>query len=197
MNGKLFIKAIFLALLLLPCVNAVTITDTTFSTSISNYTIHVDSITLDNVTVTSTTIEFYNLISLGSNLTNTNDTYNSRADFYGLQTGLIVHNVNTSTDLFISSTGNQNYNAIFTPGQVLRITNDPVYSCTSADRTLLNLTTLFFSILIMALPLGLLIHNGKLSLETDIKIILIIFIGIILGAIFIREIANEVFAFCG
>ncbi len=200
---KLKIPIFFLlafALFLLPSVSALTITDTTFHSSISNYTIFVDSMELDEVNVTNLTISFYNVTSIGTNLTNINLTYDARVDFYGLDIGLTIHNVNASTDLFTSSSGNQDYNATFTPGQVLRITEEPTeptYECTSADRTLLNLTTLFFAILFLALPLGILFHNGTLSTDMDVKKLLIVFIGVILGIIFIKEIANSVFAFCG
>ena len=111
---------IFLVLLLFPLVNALTITDTTYFSSVSNSTIFVDSITLDLVIVTNQSAEFYNLTSVGSNFTNTNATYNARADFYGLNVGLTIRNINTQQDLFTSASGSQNYNATFTPGQVIR-----------------------------------------------------------------------------
>ena len=203
-NQKLKIPVFFLlafALFLLPSVSALTIDNTTFHSSISNYTIFVDSMTLSEVNVTNLTISFYDVNSTGTNLTNTNLTYNSRADFYGLAIGLTIRNINTSTDLFTSASGNQDYNATFTTEQVLRITGNITengdYVCSSADRALLNLTTLFFALLILALPLGILFHNGTLSTDMNVKKLLIVFIGVILGIIFIQEIANSVFAFCG
>lgn len=120
-----------LVLILLPSIYALTITNTTFHSSVSNYTIFVDSITLNNVTVTNLTIEFYNLTSVGSNFTNVNATYDARADFYGLEEGLTVRNINTSTDLFTSTTITQNYQAAFTPGEVLTITSNPPFQQTA------------------------------------------------------------------
>lgn len=102
---------------------ALTITDTTYFSSVSNRTIFVDSITLDEVIVTNQTIQFHNLTSLGSNFTNANATYEARADFIGLDIGIIVRNVNTSTNLFTSSAGAQSFNATFAVGQVIQTTN--------------------------------------------------------------------------
>ena len=73
--------------------------------------------------MTNETIEFHNLTSIGSNFTNTNATYNARADFYGLDIGLTIRNINITTDLFTSVSGSQNYNATFSSGQILRINN--------------------------------------------------------------------------
>ncbi len=81
----------------------------------------VDHIIIDQVTVTNQSAEFYNLTSVNSNFTNTNATYNARADFYGLDVGLTIYNVNTDTVLFTSASGSQNYNASWISGQVLRI----------------------------------------------------------------------------
>lgn len=120
---KLKVPLLFL-LILLPSVSALTINDIIFYSSVSNYTIHVDSATLDNVTVTNLTIEFYNVSSVGSNFTNVNATYDARADFYGLDVGLVIRNINTSTDLFVSSVGNQDYSATFSSGQVIRILSE-------------------------------------------------------------------------
>jgi hypothetical protein len=156
MNGNHFIKFFIVTLLTLPSINALTITNTTFHSSVSNYTIHVDSITLDNVTVTNLTIEFYNLTSIGSNFTNTNTTYDARADFYGLAINLIIRNINISTNLFTSTLGNQDYNATFTPGQILRILLSPTAAEITVTRTCNNLLAglavffTFISIIILA-----------------------------------------------
>ncbi len=186
-----------LALFLLPSINALTINNTTFSTSISNYTIHVDLMELDEVNVTNYTISFYNVTSVGSNLTNINATYNARADFYGLDIGLTIRNINTSTDLFTSESGNQDYNATFTSGQVIRImsdvTEEETTTCSLLTRTSLRLTVGFFALGILGIVL-ILIYKRE---EIDIKLLLIIFISIILGVVFIQVIANSVTSLCG
>lgn len=108
------------ALLILPSISALTITDTTFFSSVSNYTIFVDRIVLDNVTVTSGSIQFHELNSTGSNFTNTNITFDAVASFFDLQVGLTVKNVNTSTNLFTSTISNQDFNATIIPGQTIQ-----------------------------------------------------------------------------
>ncbi len=108
------------ALILIPSISALTITDTTFSTSDSNYTILVDSITLDQVIVENDSIQFHNLTSIASNFTNTNATFDSIATFVGLKVGLTVKNINTSAELN-STLGNQDFNVTFTAGQILQI----------------------------------------------------------------------------
>lgn len=189
-----------LILLVLPLVNAVVITNTTFFSNLSNYTIHVDNITLDQVTVTNLTIEFYNLSSIGSNFTNINTTYNARADFYGLDAGLTIRNINTSTDLFTSASGSQAYNATLISGHIIRIMNvtTPSTTCSSADRALFNVTVIFFALAILIISFSYLIIKGKISLRNiDAKTLIIIFIGIILGIIFIKVIANSITSHCG
>ncbi len=124
LNAYLKKKLIFLLpllLIIIPSVSALTITNTTFFASDNNFTILVDSIILDQVTVSNSSIEFFNLTSIGSNFTNTNATFDARADFLGLDIGLVVRNVNTATDLFTSTSGSQNFNATFTSGQVITI----------------------------------------------------------------------------
>lgn len=113
---------------------------------------------LDNVTVTPTTIEFYNVSSVGSNLTNTNATYISRADFYGLDVGLWIYNVDTDRDLFESVLGSQDYNAAFAIGRVLRITGGP--SPTSAKGTCLAMVVQFGTFPILIGLLGTIIFLG-------------------------------------
>jgi len=125
-----------LVLILLPSVFALTITDTTFRSSVSNDTIFVDSITLDNVTVTNTTITFFNLTSVGSNFTNVNETFDATVRFVGLEINLSIRNVNTSTNLFSSTLGDQDFNATITPGQVLTIIESPTGPVTPSESVL-------------------------------------------------------------
>lgn len=121
----------------MPLASSLTITDTTFFSSISNFTIFVDSITLDEQITTNQTIEFFNLTSEGSNFTNTNATFDARADFFGLDIGLTIRNINTSTNLFTSASGSQAFNATFTSGQVLRIIIIPPTAAQTACNTMI------------------------------------------------------------
>lgn len=175
---------LLLVLLFLPFVHALTITDTTFQTSVSNFSIFVDSITLDNVTITNTTIQFFNLTSVGSNFTNVNDSFDATANFIGLEVNLTIRNVNTSTDLFTSSVGSQNFNATFTPGQVLRIILTVVVaetSLTSACNSLLEsfgVLASFIAIVFLAVIGGVLMFFIKGSGSVDLSQVSLIQIGI-------------------
>lgn len=193
-------KAIFLLpllLILIPLSSALTITDTTFFASSTNFTIFVDTITLDNVTITDTQIQFYNLTSTGSNFLNSNATFTAIAEFYGLSTGLTIRNVNTSTDLFTSASGDQNFNATFTSGQTIRIMSSTTSaSCSTADKLILNLTLIFLAIVLMAVPLGLFFLKGKINIEITPQLMIIIFMAIILGVILIQPIADSIILFC-
>lgn len=114
---------IFLILIVIPLSSALEITDTTFFSTGSNFTIFVDSISLDNVTVTPSSIIFTNLTSLGSNFSNTNLSFDATASFIGLDPSLAILNVNTSIRLFTSSIGNKNFNATFISGHVIQTIN--------------------------------------------------------------------------
>lgn len=192
------IKILFLlSILFFPLISALTLTDTTFFASETNYTIFVDSITLDNVTITSTSITFFNLTSVGSNFTNTNVTFDAIASFIGLDVGLTIRNINTSTDLFTSSLGNQDYNATFTSEQIIRIMDSETYICSLAIQSFLNLTLLFFVLAILSISLLIFSFNKKFSLETNPKTLIIIFVGLIFSVVFIQILANGVVSFCG
>lgn len=193
---------IFLFLLLsLSTVSAVQINDTTFFSTISNFTIFVDTITLDTQVTTNQTIEFFNLTSRGSNFTNTNATFDAVASFFGLDIGITLRNINTSTDLFTSTTGTQDFNASFTSGQVI-ITNNkttpPPTNCTPRDKAILNLIVILFALAIILVPIALLIREGKIVIKNvTLAWVIIVFIGVILGIIFIQIIADSIVDFCG
>jgi len=116
-------KIFFLIILLVltPTIFALTISDTTISSSASNYTIWVDTMTMDQLIVRNTSIEFYNFSSVGSNFTNINQTYEAVINFYNLTVGLAVYNVNTSVYLFNSTATNQTWNVTFAVNQTIRI----------------------------------------------------------------------------
>lgn len=185
------------ALILIPSINALTITDTTFFASVTNYTIHVDTITLDQVNVTNSSIEFANLTSTGSNFVNTNATFNAIANFVGLEVGLTIRNLNTSTDLFTSATGNQDFNATFTPGQNLRIMSTTTRVCSTGTRNLLRLTIIFFALAVLLIPIFILFMKGKIALDINTNKIILVFASLILGIIFLQVIANGVINVCG
>ena len=112
---------VFVLLLFLPLVSGVQIDDTTFFASETSYTIFVDSITLDQVFVSNVSIIFHNLTSLGSNFTNSNETFDAVASFIGLETGFTIRNINLSLDLFTSGVGSQDFNATFISGHTIRV----------------------------------------------------------------------------
>ncbi len=165
----------------------------------ANYTIFVDSITLDSAVVTNTSITFNNLTSVGSNFTNTNATFDAVANFIGLDVGLTIRNVNTSTDLFTSTLGDQDFNATFTTGQRLIINSFRTLgvNCSSDVNSILKLTLIFLALVIILLPILILIINGKLSLETNPKKFIVLFVGVIIGVVFIGVVADGVVNFCG
>lgn len=121
-----------LILVLLPFFSALQLDDDSFFSSISNSTVLVDSVTLDQVTVTNMSTEFYNVTSVGSNFTNNNATFLAQIDFYGLVIGHMIENVNTSTLLFTSAIGDTNFNATVAIGEVITLTvTVPVVTATS------------------------------------------------------------------
>lgn len=190
-------RYLFLLLfMMLPLVSAVEITDTIFFASETNFTIFVDFISLDEARVIPTAIQFHNLTSIGSNFTNINETFDARADFIGLATGLVVRNINTSEDLFISRVGDQDFNATFTPGQQIRIMRTLTFACSSSERSLLSLTILFFALGVLVFTLMFFFVKGKLSLDIDPKIVVIVFVGLIMGLIFIQVLADGAIAVC-
>lgn len=183
---------------MIPFVSSLQINDTTFFASQENFTIFVDSIILDAVVVTNQTIEFHNLTSIGSNFTNSNATFDARADFFGLDINLIVRNKNTSTDLFTSTLSDQNFNVTFTSGQVIIISENPIFICTQAERNLLDLVILFFALAILMIPLILLVRNGNFSFnKSNAKRMVTVFVGILIGLIFLIVIANSIQGLCG
>lgn len=176
-NGNRCIKltlTILLVLTILPYVSGLSINDTTFFSSETNYTIFVDNIILDQVTVENITIEFFNLTSLGSNFINTNATYDAVANFIGLDISLTILNVNTSVNLFTSTLGNQNFNATFTSGQVLRIipyvttTTDIQTACNDISRGVAGFyTTIPTFFILLSIVVIILIVVGIITIVKD------------------------------
>lgn len=188
-----------LTLFLIPAVSAVTITDTTFSTSVTNFTIFVDTITLDNATVTTETITFENVTSSNTTLTNTNLTFTSIANFIGLDIGLTLFNVNTSTDVFRSIPGSQDFNATLLPLFQLQINSLPQNNCSQTTRSILNVTLIFLAIAIFLIPLAMLYVKGKLDIDhitsSPIKMI-IAFIGVVVGIALLVAVGDLIVAMC-
>lgn len=187
---------IVLLFLSLTSVSALEITDTTFFSSATNFTIFVDSITLDNVTITENKIEFHNLSSIGSKFTNTNATFDARADFIGLNLSLRVRNFNTSENLFLSTLGSQNFNATFISGHTITIVLFRATACNLAERLILNTTLIFFALAILFIAIALMFRSGKLFLDLDARKILIVFVGVIIGVVFIAVLGQSIADFC-
>ena len=62
---------LFTFLLVATMASAVTVTDTTFNTSVTNYSVYIDSMTVASTSTTNTTITFDGLNSSGTNFQNT------------------------------------------------------------------------------------------------------------------------------
>lgn len=77
--------------------------------------------TLDKVVVRADSIEFHEVTTRGSNFTDVNTSFNAVANFLNLPLNFTIFNVNTSTTLFTSGIGAQDFNASWTFGQVLTI----------------------------------------------------------------------------
>ncbi len=130
LNKKLFI---LLLLLLVPVSSAINITDTLFSSNITNYSIYInETIIMDSATVTDEgRIEFRGIVTevtIGK-MYNTNDTHNSVVDIFGLINALIFYgngtvleqafagDINISVDIGNNVTVLNNY--------IIDDTNDP------------------------------------------------------------------------
>lgn len=112
---------LFLFLLLIPLSSALTVSDTTFSTSETNFTVHVDTVTLSSFNITNQSIILNGITSRGSNFTNINSTLSAVVNFINLSIGLNVVDVNTSTNLFTSASGSQDFNATILPLEVVLV----------------------------------------------------------------------------
>ena len=146
--------------------------------------------------VAATSITFNNLTSLDSEFTNTNATSNATANFVGLGIDLIIRNVNTSVDLFTSVALNQNFNATFTPGQVLRIVGVTA-SCDPAVKSLLTVAILLFVLGIIGLPLFMIINRGVLIENLSPKKMAQIFAALMVGISLLVLSVNGIKALCG
>lgn len=182
-------------LILLPLSSALTFENTTFFASETNYTIHVDNMTLDNVTVTPTNIQFINLTSIGSQFTNVN-TSTAVADFIGLDIGLFIFNINLSEDLFKSTIGLQNFNASFLSGHVLIIRDFPFSLCSASQKSVLLATIIILAIAIFVFPLMIFLKAGKIILNVSIKNVIIAFIAIIIFVVLLGAFSDFVLSFC-
>lgn len=188
-------KYLLILILLLPLTSSVDISNTTFITNTTNFSVFVDSITLDLANITNESIFLHNVSSLGSNLTNTNPLVTATVDFIGLNLGFGIRNLNTSTTLFKSRIGSQDFGAIFIPDHTIQIIQGIV--CTARDKAVLNLMLLFFALAIIILTFLFFFHKGDLKFNVNTKMIVIIFIGIIMGIVFFQVLGESVFNFCG
>jgi len=154
---------------------------------------------LDNVTVTANSIQFHNVTSLGTNFTNTNETFDAVASFFGLQVGFTITNVNESNDLFNSTAADQEFNATFTPGQVIRTINSPDVSpgCTAPVRSVTTLIVIVSALALVVFSFMFFISKKELPLSNiSPKIIVMVFVGLVIGVVLIQAIANQIVNFC-
>lgn len=101
-------KLVLLFLFCIPLVTAFTLDDTTFLTSETNYTAHInESITLDKVRIEADLIEFTN-ISTDGTFINNNGTYDSVMSFYGLNTSGNIDSLRWDNGTVIGSTPSMN-----------------------------------------------------------------------------------------
>lgn len=185
-----------LIIILLPLASSLVITNTTFFASETGYTIFVDSVTLDSTNVTNTSIEFDGVNSVLSRFTNTNLTTTAVANFVNLQDGFFIRNLNTSLFLFSSVLGNQDFNASFSPGQIIEITDTFIPQCTQAERPILNLILIFTGLIIMLAPIIFLFVKGNLIDNVDLKFFIMVFIIIMVGLVMLVASANNLGSFC-
>ncbi len=198
---KLWILLTLSIIFILPSVSALTIDDTTYFASDLNFTIFVDSVTLDQVTVTATSISFVGVTSVASNFTNANATFDARADFIDLELGMIIHNLNTSTDLFTAEAGAVDFNVTFTTGQTIQIQNltssaDLVYSCNSTERGVFNLIVLFLALATVVLTISLMFFKGKVLLNMNMQQFIMVFVGVTIAIVFIVAVADSINVYC-
>ncbi len=133
---------------------------------------------------------------MGSNFRNTNLTSDAVATFVGLEINLTIRNINTSSNLFTSIIGDQDFNVTFSPGIVLQTIIIPS-GCSTTTEAILNLAVVFLALAILFISILILFVKGKLSLTVNPKILVIVFVGIILGLVFIQAISNSIVSFCG
>lgn len=194
-----FIILLAFAFILLPFSSSVTITDTTFTTNNTEFTIFVNTITLDQAVITGESITFENVTSSNTTITNTNSTVTSIVNFIGLTPGLTLFNVNTSTDIFRSTAGLQDFNITLLPFINIQINSLPQNNCSQTTRQLLNVTLLFLALAILLIPLAMLYIKGKLDItritSSPVKMIMV-FMGVVIGIALLTSVADLITVMC-
>jgi hypothetical protein len=119
-NYYLFI----LALLLLPLSSALSINNTIFFSTTTNSTIYVNqSVILDALTVTTESLEIYNLSSVG-NFKNINETYLGYVNFYGLNSSIFTNGTGFCNGYTQEKVFDLNINITINPGETCYVYNN-------------------------------------------------------------------------
>ncbi len=116
------------------------------------------------------------------------------ANFVNLQIPLAILNLNTNNLLFTSRVGSQAFNASFTAGQIIKIIEG--FACNSGERGVFVGILIFSALALLVLTLMIFIKSGSVNLDVTSKIIIMVFVGLIIGVVFLGEVANTIDVFC-
>ena len=108
---------------------------------------------------------------------------------------MAIRNLNTSRILFTSTASDQDHNARFTPGQRLKIVN-PDFQCNSQQKPIFILIIIFGAIAVFIFTVSLIFSKGQLIRDIDAKKLITIFVIILIGVVFLDQIANNISSFC-
>jgi len=196
-NLKLLVFA-FTLIFLISFVSAVTIINTTHYSSSSGSTIFVDRVVLDEVVVDTIQTTYENVTTSGSNFTNTNASTTARANFIGLPFNFTVFNKDTGQELFISTLLTMNGNVTWDPSQTITLLRQPIVDslCTTSTKNVMGLVVLFGSLALAVFTLLIFFMNGKAKIEVNATVVIVIFIGIVIGAAILSEAANNIHTLC-
>ena len=153
---------------------------------------------LDLTNITEREIEFYNLTSVGSRFLDVNETYNASLDFYGLAPGLVIRNINLSTDLFESTFIIQNYEANFSSLQILKIMGELTRVCSSLERNSLYIALGLLAIAIFLIAASMIFGEDSEydDPQTITKKVVPAAIVLIVAVVAIKIIADNITAYC-
>jgi len=203
MRGKL---VLFLLLFSISFSSALTIEDTIFSTSVTNYTVHVDKVILTSTNTTNLSLIFTGVDSSGSNFTNINSSLIAIVEFVNLSGGLTIHNKNTSTDIFSSEIGARDFNATIPPHNVIIINAFKTIPKTDCERIVDTMggalalfseqtSVVFLTILAIIILISIILVQTSASIQ-DAKNIFVAFFVLILLALLLLIILSFVQGIC-
>ena len=70
-------------------------------------------------------------------------------------------------------------------------------NCSVSDKAVLNLTVIFLALVIIFLAMFLFFSEGKVFLNINAKVLIMVFVGIIISVVLLGVIADSVVSFCG